>query len=95
MDENLLQDVVQAALKAGADAAEAVGAERQSLSITCRLGELVFGGPTPSNAPLTIGILELVSTQQLSVTAVYLVSNKVSGAIDMNVRQIKGTRGRN
>ena len=40
MDENLLQDVVAAALRAGADAAEAVGAERQSLSIGVRLGEL-------------------------------------------------------
>ena len=40
MDENLLQDVVQAALKAGADAAEAVFAERQSLSINVRLGAL-------------------------------------------------------
>ena len=40
MDENLLQDVVQAALKAGADAAEAVSAERQSLSITVRLDAL-------------------------------------------------------
>jgi PmbA protein len=40
MDENLLNDVVQAALKAGADAAEAVGAERRALSITVRLGEL-------------------------------------------------------
>jgi PmbA protein len=40
MDENLLNDVVSAALKAGADAAEAVGAERRSLSITVRMGEL-------------------------------------------------------
>ena len=40
MDENLLQDVVAAALRAGADAAEAVGAERQSLSIGVRLGAL-------------------------------------------------------
>jgi PmbA protein len=40
MDENLLNDVVAAALKAGADAAEAVGAQRQSLSISVRLGEL-------------------------------------------------------
>jgi PmbA protein len=40
MDENLLQDVVSAALKAGADAAEAVGAERRALSIGVRLGEL-------------------------------------------------------
>jgi len=40
MDENLLQEVVSAALKAGADAAEAAFAQRQSLSITVRLGEL-------------------------------------------------------
>jgi PmbA protein len=40
MDENLLQDVVRAALKAGADAAEAVAAERKSLSINVRLGAL-------------------------------------------------------
>ena len=40
MDENLLHDVVAAALKAGADAAEAVLAERQSLSITVRMDEL-------------------------------------------------------
>jgi len=40
MDENLLTDLVAAARKAGADAAEAVGAERRSLSITVRMGEL-------------------------------------------------------
>jgi PmbA protein len=40
MDENLLNDVVALALKAGADAAEAVGAERRALSITVRMGEL-------------------------------------------------------
>ena len=40
MDENLLHDVVAAALKAGADAAEAVVADRQSLSVGVRLGAL-------------------------------------------------------
>ncbi len=40
MDENLLNEVVAAALAAGADAAEAVGAERRALSVTVRLGEL-------------------------------------------------------
>ncbi|MBX3484309.1 TldD/PmbA family protein [Phenylobacterium sp.] len=40
MDETLLNDVVAAALRAGADAAEAVGAERRSLSITVRQGDL-------------------------------------------------------
>jgi PmbA protein len=40
MDAALLHDIVAQALKGGADAAEAVGAERQALSITVRLGEL-------------------------------------------------------
>ncbi|HWE45531.1 MAG TPA: TldD/PmbA family protein [Caulobacteraceae bacterium] len=39
-DRELLQGVVDAALKAGADAAEAVMAERQSLSVGVRLGQL-------------------------------------------------------
>src|SRR5580698_7300471 len=40
MDESMLQEVVAKARAAGADAAEAVFAERQSLSVTVRLGEL-------------------------------------------------------
>lgn len=40
MDQNLLREVVDAALKAGADAAEAVSAERRALSITVRMGDL-------------------------------------------------------
>ncbi len=40
MDESMLQEVVAKARTAGADAAEAVFAERQSLSVTVRLGEL-------------------------------------------------------
>ena len=40
MDADLLHDLVAAALKSGADAAEAVGAEQRSLSVTVRLGEL-------------------------------------------------------
>lgn len=40
MDENLLHEAVAAALKAGADAAEAVFAERHSLSVNVRMGAL-------------------------------------------------------
>lgn len=40
MDESLLADVVAAALKAGADSAEAVGAQRAALGINVRMGEL-------------------------------------------------------
>ncbi len=40
MDETLLHEAVADALKAGADAAEAVFAERQSLSVNVRMGDL-------------------------------------------------------
>jgi PmbA protein len=40
MNSEILHDVIDAALKAGADAAEAVGAERRALSVTVRLGAL-------------------------------------------------------
>jgi PmbA protein len=40
MDDSLLNDVVAAALKAGADGAEAAFAERRALSVNVRLGEL-------------------------------------------------------
>ncbi len=40
MDESLLHDVVAAARRLGADAAEAVGADRRALSVTSRDGEL-------------------------------------------------------
>ncbi|MHB8287096.1 MAG: PmbA/TldA family metallopeptidase, partial [Caulobacteraceae bacterium] len=40
MDANLLHDLVAAALKGGADAAEAAGSEGRSLSVTVRLGDL-------------------------------------------------------
>jgi PmbA protein len=40
MDEAVLQGVVAAALTSGADAAEAVFAERRSMSVTVRLGDL-------------------------------------------------------
>lgn len=40
MDDSLLHDLVGAALKAGADGAEAVFASRRALSVTVRLGEL-------------------------------------------------------
>jgi len=40
MEEALLNEMVEAAVKAGADAAEVVSAERRALSIAVRLGEL-------------------------------------------------------
>jgi PmbA protein len=65
MDENLLHDVVQAALKAGADAAEAVGAEGQSLSISVRLGKLEEVEREESR---DIGLRVFIGKQQATVS---------------------------
>ena len=65
MDENLLQDVVAAAVKAGADAAEAVGAERRALSINVREGALEEVEREESR---DLGIRVFVGRRQASVS---------------------------
>src|SRR3569833_4038550 len=65
MDENLLNDVVAAALAAGADAAEAVGAERRALSITVRLGELE---EVEREAACDLGLRVFVGRRQATVS---------------------------
>ena len=40
MDADLLHDIVSAALRSGADAAEAAMSERKALSVSVRLGDL-------------------------------------------------------
>jgi PmbA protein len=65
MDENLLHDVIRAALKAGADAAEAVSAERQSLSIGVRLGALE---EVEREEARDLGVRVFIGQQQASVS---------------------------
>ena len=65
MDENLLHDLVGAALKAGADAAEAVAAERQSLSVNVRLGDLE---EVEREEARDLGIRVFIGRQQASVS---------------------------
>jgi PmbA protein len=66
MSENLVHDVIAAALKAGADAAEAVLAERQSLSVTVRLGELE---EVEREEARDLGVRVFIGRQQASVSA--------------------------
>jgi hypothetical protein len=54
----------------------------------CRIAELLFGGTPPSPMPLTIGFLEITSTNELSVTAVYTMSDLSSGSVSIDVEQI-------
>ena len=63
---DLLNDIVQAALKAGADAAEAVSADRQSLSVGVRNGRLEDVEREESR---DLGLRVFVGQRQASVSA--------------------------
>ena len=65
MDQDLLNDVAAAALAAGADAAEVAFAERQSLSVTVRLGSLEEVEREESR---DLGVRVLVGKRQASVS---------------------------
>jgi hypothetical protein len=60
----------------------------------CRLNELLLGASTGSSMPMTIGFLEIVSNQPLSISAVYTVTDPKSGSVSMDVEQIQGRRTR-
>ena len=77
MDENLLNDVVAAALKAGADAAEAVGAERRALSITVRTGALEEVEREESR---DLGLRVFVGKRQASVSGSDVSAEALAGA---------------
>jgi hypothetical protein len=52
-----------------------------------RLAELHYGAPAEGQLPLTIGFLEIVSTQELVVTAVYTATSP-EGALTMDVERV-------
>jgi hypothetical protein len=56
----------------------------------CRIAELLLGAAAPAPIPLTIGLLEITSSHELSVTAVYTVSDPTSGRVSIDVEQIHG-----
>jgi PmbA protein len=66
MTEDLLHDVIDAARKAGADAAEAVLANRQSLSVGVRLGELE---EVEREEARDLGLRVFIGQQQATVSA--------------------------
>ncbi len=54
----------------------------------CRILEMLLGAPPSEPVPLTSGILEIISTVELSVTAVYTASDGGGGAPSVDVQQI-------
>lgn len=56
------------------------------------IAELLFGGPIPAPMPLTIGVLEILSSDILAVTAVYTVTELETRSFSIDVEQIEGHR---
>ena len=57
----------------------------------CRIFELLFPGmPVPPSLPLMIGFLVIESLQELSVTAVYTVTDLRFGFVSVDVEQVVG-----
>ena len=60
----------------------------------CRIAELLFGGKPSSPMALNVGFLEITSPEELVVTAVYTVSDLVSGSVSLDVEQISAAKVR-
>ena len=82
MDEQLLHDAVAQALRAGADAAEAVGAERRALSVASREGELEEVEREESR---DLGLRVFVGRRQASVSGSDLSSRAVERLVERAV----------
>jgi hypothetical protein len=54
----------------------------------CRILELALGAPPAGPVPLTIGILEILATAEIAVTAVYTASSGDDGPPSIEVEQI-------
>jgi hypothetical protein len=55
----------------------------------CRLAELLLGAQPMQPLPLTIGLIEIVSSQQLEVTVVYTASDLTSSAVSIDVEHVR------
>ena len=86
MDENLLHDLVRGALRAGADAAEAVLGERQSLSVGVRLGALE---EVEREEARDIGLRVFVGRRQASVSGSDVSAEALGKLLDRAVAMAK------
>lgn len=55
----------------------------------CRILEMALGAPAAGPVPITIGILQIISTAELVVTAVYTASDGSRAAPSIDVEQIR------
>jgi hypothetical protein len=62
-----------------------------TLDDCCRITQLLYGGVTESPMPLTVGFVEIISDQQLQVTAVYTASDLNSRGVSLDVQTVPFT----
>ncbi len=60
----------------------------------CGIAELLLGGKAPAPMLLTVGFLEIRSSRELAVTAVYTASDAASGSLSIDVEQIEPATSR-
>jgi hypothetical protein len=63
-------------------------AHSATMADCCRIQELILGAKPSGAVPLTIGMLEIISTVELSVTAVYTATDDAGSAPSISVKQI-------
>lgn len=63
-------------------------AHSATMADCCRIQELILGAKPAGSLPLTIGMMEIVSTVELSVTAVYTATDGAGGTPSIEVNQI-------
>ncbi|MFM0222019.1 trypsin-like peptidase domain-containing protein [Paraburkholderia dipogonis] len=64
-------------------------AHNATMDDCCRLAELIFGARPAASVPLTMGILEIASTMELSVSAVYTVTDAHGSTPSISAQQIE------
>jgi len=63
-------------------------AQSATMDDCCRILEVLLGAPPSGQVSLTLGILEVISTVELAVTALYTASNGAGCAPSIDVEQI-------
>lgn len=58
----------------------------------CRIEGLLVGGTPGATLPLTIGFLEIVSNQEVVVSAVYTASDLKSGSVSIDVEEVRARK---
>jgi hypothetical protein len=58
----------------------------------CRIAALLIGGEPSATLPLSAGFIEIISTEELAISAVYTATDLKGGSLSIDVEQIPARR---